>query len=296
MGEEHVMEEKSDIEKEFEHINASRKRRREVEAESDDEEAPEGTDTPHEAPEARNTLEALTQAVEKKHNVPTKKVQKIDLNAVLNKDVGGVSNAEIVETEDADGTTTTIQEAFADDDVISEFKTAKRSKVEEEKGKVVDLILPGWDGKWAGEDFKPSKRQKRRFRIKQKTAPRQDRHLGHVIISEKNSAVQKMRVEHLPFPFQNPAQFEKSISQPLGQTWNTAGGFREMNAAPVMTTPGQIIQPARMEKEKRHSDIFTVELSDNNAENAKKQKGNIPKKKKGGRRKTAADDLSLSSM
>ena len=35
-----------------------------------------------------------------------------------------------------------------------EFKSDKRAKIEEEKGKVVDLILPGWDGKWAGEDFK----------------------------------------------------------------------------------------------------------------------------------------------
>ena len=122
--EEHVREEKSGIEKEFEEITASRKRRRKMEAGSDDEDGPEVTNPPHEAPEARNSLETLTQSIESKQtkNVapekPAKKVQKIDLNAVLNKDVGGLSNAQIVETEDADGTTTTIQEAFADDDVI----------------------------------------------------------------------------------------------------------------------------------------------------------------------------------
>ena len=100
-----------------------------------------------------------------------------------------------------------------------------------------------------------------------------------------------MRVERLPFPFQNAKQFEKSISQPIGNTWNTAGGLREMIKPAVQTTPGQIIAPATMEKEKRFSDIFTV-----NEEAEKEKKKVIPKRIKRGRRKTAADDLTLSAM
>ena len=71
---------------------------------------------------------------------------------------GGTSNATVVETEDANGasntTDVTIREAFVDDDVITEFRRDKKQQVESDKPKVVDLILPGFDGEWAGEDFK----------------------------------------------------------------------------------------------------------------------------------------------
>ena len=64
----------------------------------------------------------------------------------------------MTETEDANGTATTtdvtIREAFVDDDVITEFRRDKKQQIEDDKPKVVDLILPGFDGEWAGEDFK----------------------------------------------------------------------------------------------------------------------------------------------
>ena len=63
----------------------------------------------------------------------------------------------MVDIEDASGVTTTdvtIGEAFVDDDVIAEFKRDKKQQIEDDKPKVVDLILPGFDGEWAGEDFK----------------------------------------------------------------------------------------------------------------------------------------------
>lgn len=43
----------------------------------------------------------------------------------------------------------TIAEAFADDDVLAEFREEKRALEEEEQPKSVDLTLPGW-GDWAG--------------------------------------------------------------------------------------------------------------------------------------------------
>lgn len=194
---------------------------------------------------------------------------------------------EVTVTEDVDGSTTTIREAFADDDVVKAFKQSKQDVQENEKGKIVDLILPGFNGSWAGEDFKPSKGQKRRFRIKQKMAPRADRQLGHVIISEQSEKLEGKRVQSLPFPYQNAAQFHKAMSQPIGATWNTAASFREMTAPSIITTPGQIIKPATLEEKKRDSEIFTVERKE-------KEKQVFPKKYKRGRRKTAADDLTLS--
>ena len=41
-----------------------------------------------------------------------------------------------------------------------------------------------------------------------------------------------MRIDRLPFPYQNPKQMEKIISQPIGATWNSASGkppFRLVN-------------------------------------------------------------------
>ncbi|CBY12371.1 unnamed protein product [Oikopleura dioica] len=217
--------------------------------------------------------------------IPAKKSQ----SGINTKDVLNVPE-KLVVTEDVDGETTTIREAFEDDDVVKTFKQSKKDTAEEEKGKVVDLILPGFNGSWAGEDFKPSRSQKRRFRMKQKMAPRADRELGHVIISEEASKLGGKRVKQLPFPYQNADQFNKAMSQPIGNTWNTAASFREMTAPSIVTTPGQIIAPATLEEKQRHSDIFTLEK----AVDDKKQKKAVPKKFKGGRRKTAADDLSLS--
>jgi len=223
------------------------------------------------------------------HTQPVEKVAKKSDSGINTKDALKLPE-KLVVTEDVDGETTTIREAFEDDDVVKSFKQSKKDTAEEEKGKVVDLVLPGFNGSWAGEDFKPSRSQKRRFRMKQKMAPRADRELGHVIISEAASKLGGKRVKQLPFPYQNADQFNKAMSQPIGNTWNTAASFREMTAPSIVTTPGQIIAPATLEEKQRHSDIFTLEK----AVDDKKQKRAVPKKFKGGRRKTAADDLSLS--
>ena len=60
--------------------------------------------------------------------------------------------------------------------------------------------------------------------MKRREKPRADKALGHVIISEKNKALESMRVDRLPFPYQNSRQMEKALSQPIGATWNTASG------------------------------------------------------------------------
>ncbi len=55
----------------------------------------------------------------------------------------------------------TIAQAFADDDVIAEFREEKRALEERDKPKDIDLSLPGW-GEWTGGDSKPSKRRRNR--------------------------------------------------------------------------------------------------------------------------------------
>ena len=57
--------------------------------------------------------------------------------------------------------TAIIKEAFAGDDVISDFLKDKRKQEEAGRAKVVDLTLPGW-GEWGGIGLKPSKRKRRK--------------------------------------------------------------------------------------------------------------------------------------
>lgn len=78
----------------------------------------------------------------------------------------------------------TIQEAFANDDVIEEFVKEKTDTAEANKPKVVDLSLPGW-GDWGGPGIDETKR-KRKFKVPTKSARvRKDTKLAHVIINEE---------------------------------------------------------------------------------------------------------------
>ncbi|CAG2160014.1 unnamed protein product [Oppiella nova] len=136
-----------------------------------------------------------------------------------------------------------VSEAFADDDVISDFKKAKKERIENESERDVNLHLPGW-GQWGGNGLRVSKRRVKRFTVKAKRRPRKDNTIGNVIISETRDAViGKYRVNQLPFPFKNVEEFENSIRQPLGRTWNPETAFKELTAPSVVTKMGAIIDP-----------------------------------------------------
>jgi U3 small nucleolar RNA-associated protein 14 len=113
----------------------------------------------------------------------------------------------------------TLSEAFADDDVIEEFRAEKREIVDSEKVKPIDLTKPGW-GDWAGAGIDPNEQKKKllkklskknnRNRRKKlfirpqdvlkseedkKQMIRRDKDLPHVIISEKkDSTIAKFQV------------------------------------------------------------------------------------------------------
>ena len=56
----------------------------------------------------------------------------------------------------------TIAQAFADDDVIEEFRRDKGADIDKNKPKDLDLTLPGW-GEWGGAGIEISKRKKKRY-------------------------------------------------------------------------------------------------------------------------------------
>nr|XP_019955307.1 PREDICTED: U3 small nucleolar RNA-associated protein 14 homolog A-like [Paralichthys olivaceus] len=142
-----------------------------------------------------------------------------------------------------------IKEAFAGDDVMSDFLLDKRNQEEAGRPKVVDLTLPGW-GEWGGGGLKPSRNKRRKFRIKTALPPpRKDKHLPSVIISEKrNSSISLHQVNSLPFPFENHMQFESTVRSPVGRTWNTEHTVKKITKPKVVTQLGSIIEPMAREK------------------------------------------------
>ena len=121
------------------------------------------------------------EVVDKKNNLNPKNVFQIEdlgrQNDLLNYTVGEDSDS------DMHAQRMTIQEAFANDDVIEEFVKEKDEETERSKTKDLDTSLPGW-GDWGGPGIDETKRRKK-FTVPAKPGPpRKDSKLAHVIINE----------------------------------------------------------------------------------------------------------------
>ena len=89
----------------------------------------------------------------------------------------------------------TLAEAFADDDVIEQFKEEKKQVVNASTPKDIDLTLPGW-GEWGGSGMDISKRKKRKFIIKAPPAPkRRDGNKEHLIINQDKNTIMRRQQE-----------------------------------------------------------------------------------------------------
>ena len=102
-----------------------------------------------------------------------------------------------------------IAEAFADDNIVDEFKKEKKMLIDSKKPKDIDLTLPGW-GEWGGGGAMPSKRKRRRFTIKAPPAEkRRDENSGHLVLNlDKDKKLSKHQVSNVPFPFTAVSDFE----------------------------------------------------------------------------------------
>ncbi|KAJ8672841.1 hypothetical protein QAD02_004101 [Eretmocerus hayati] len=137
-----------------------------------------------------------------------------------------------------------ISEAFADDDVVDEFRKEKEEEIKKSQPEDVDLRLPGW-GSWGGKDIKQSARKKRRFILKfPKEAPRRDENKGDVvIIEEKCPKIKRHLVNELPFPFTSVQDFEASIRAPIGREFVPEKTFSKLIQPSVKTKMGKVIEP-----------------------------------------------------
>ena len=151
---------------------------------------------------------------------------------------------ELEDGEDDDDQRDIIAEAFADDNVVDEFKNEKKKLVDSRKPKDIDLTLPGW-GEWGGGGAVPSKRKRKRFTIK---APppekRRDDNTGHLILNtDKDDKIRKHQVSNIPFPYNAVSDFEASIRAPVGSTFLPRTAHLKMIKPRVTTKAGHIIEP-----------------------------------------------------
>ncbi|CAH1228074.1 UTP14C [Branchiostoma lanceolatum] len=170
-----------------------------------------------------------------------------------------------------------IEEAFANDDVVSEFVEEKRKAEEAGKPKDIDLFMPGW-GNWGGVGVKANPKKRTRF-IKRAPPPkpRQDWGLHHVIINEdKDEPMKTHQVRHLPKGFGSVAEFERSIRAPLGKDWNTPSAVAKLTEPKVVTRAGTIIEPISGEEtfKKGTGKNMDLEGIDEDKEGGKKDRRN----------------------
>ncbi|XP_067263920.1 U3 small nucleolar RNA-associated protein 14 homolog A isoform X3 [Chanodichthys erythropterus] len=222
-----------------------------------------------------------TAVVEATSEPTNKKSKEIDLNEVLTKEANVIKVPFLptVVEEEHDEQISIIKEAFAGDDVISDFIKDKRKQEAAGKPKDVDLTLPGW-GEWGGVGLKPSRWKRSRFTVKvAPPPPRQDQKLPDVIISEtRDASIGRHQVSYVPFPFANTDQFESCIRTPIGHTWNTHSAVQKMTKPNVVTTMGAIIEPIVKEdfiKEKTTEKTGTKHSSERKQRRSRKRKNKL---------------------
>uniref|UniRef100_A0A2H8TK08 U3 small nucleolar RNA-associated protein 14 A n=1 Tax=Melanaphis sacchari TaxID=742174 RepID=A0A2H8TK08_9HEMI len=182
---------------------------------------------------------------------PKKQVQNIDPTEFLQVTQTNLETEEMTQIEDQmddkeeNEQEKLIAEAFADDDIINEFKEEKK-KLEEQSKPKTETALPGW-GSWAGPNIRKRTFKKRgnmgMFRTPAKP-PRKDFNREKVIIHENaDDSIRSHLVSELPYPFKGIEEYEETIKVPVGRTWVPETVFQKLTAPPVVTQMGQIINP-----------------------------------------------------
>jgi len=138
----------------------------------------------------------------------------------------------------------TLAEAFADDDVVEQFKQDKVRVVNASTPAAIDLTLPGW-GEWGGSGLKVSRRKRKRFIIKPPPAPkRKDENKGNLILNEdKNPEMRKQQVNQLPFPFRSVSAYESMIRAPVTSTFIPQTAVRKLAEPKIIKKIGTVIEP-----------------------------------------------------
>lgn len=142
-----------------------------------------------------------------------------------------------------------IKEAFASDNVFTQFQAQKEAEIQADAPKEVDLTLPGW-GSWAGQGL-PAPAMGRVIKKVPGLDPkkRRDAQMKHVIIHEKRAKkVGKLMVDKVPFPFKSREEYERSLNTPVGKEWNPQTNYVSRIRPRIQVKVGSIIDPIKFVK------------------------------------------------
>ncbi|KAG7829928.1 hypothetical protein KL943_005299 [Ogataea angusta] len=140
-----------------------------------------------------------------------------------------------------------IEQAFAGDDVVTEFEQEKHEVEELEGDKEVDLTLPGW-GDWAGGNSRKKKKIVKTINGVVPSDKRKDRNKKGVIVNERvNKKNAKYQAGSVPYPFETMEQYERSLRQPIGQEWTSREIHQKLTMPKVIAKHGSVIAPMKKE-------------------------------------------------
>lgn len=223
----------------------------------------------------RNILSVTKSDISKTEIDPNKymNVKPKHLYTDLPADITGGDDA-LDDIDDEEEKHNVISEAFADDDVVEEFRKEKQEEVEKSRPKDIDLTLPGW-GNWGGKNVKVSKRKKKRFVLKfPKEVPRKDENKGDVIIFEgDNQKIKEHQVTELPYPFTTVRDYEASVRMPIGRNFVPENAHRKLIEPVVKTRIGAVIEPMT-------EDVLVKADANKTRKLINKKKGTVVKKRK----------------
>ncbi|XP_018392903.1 PREDICTED: U3 small nucleolar RNA-associated protein 14 homolog A-like [Cyphomyrmex costatus] len=185
-----------------------------------------------------------------------------------------VATAGDEDSEQEEETHRIMSEAFADDDVIEEFRKEKEEEMKKLQPQSIDLSLPGW-GSWGGPNIKKSKvaRKKSRFILNvPKQMPRKPENQGDVIVFEhENEKLRKHLVKELPYPFTRVKDFEATIRAPISRTFVPMNAHLRLIQPSVKTKLGQVIEPMDENELVKEQPMVKKSLKHIKAKNYKKK-------------------------
>lgn len=174
----------------------------------------------------------------------------VDLNNTMNISKN-VQNSEDEDEDDGESRMflqkNLISEAFAGDDVVSEFQEEKRRIVEEEDDKTEDMTLPGWGG-WGGADITkaPKKKFVRKIDGVMQKDKRKDKDLKNVIVNETlNKHNLKYQSSSVPFPYESREQYERALRMPIGEEWTSKATHKKATQPRIVVKRGHVVDPLK---------------------------------------------------
>jgi len=135
------------------------------------------------------------------------------------------------------------------EDFDAEVEDEERQK--EEASKPVEMV--GW-GSWTGEGVQPRKpkgKGKGKGKADDKATPEPEKkkiQRVQFLVDSNKKAEGKYFVEAVPFPFQNPQQYDREMRMPSGPEWNTRETFKQKVKPKVHLKAGAIVPPLQYVK------------------------------------------------